>query len=64
MLCIDEVHEGEKTILFATDPLNDFTITFEVVDKNDQAHMDAFLQRLKDRGAAGGGGHHRWLSSL
>jgi|TARA_Y100000310_G_C20606798_1_gene775907 hypothetical protein len=50
VLCIDEVHEGEKTILFATDPLNDFTITFELVDQNDQTHMDAFLQRLKDRG--------------
>jgi hypothetical protein len=50
VLCIDEVHEGKKTILFATDPLNDFTITFALVDQNDQTHMDAFLQRLKERG--------------
>ena len=24
VLCIDEVHDSGKTILFATDPLNDF----------------------------------------
>jgi hypothetical protein len=50
VLCLDEVHDSGKTILFATDPLGDFTVSFEVVEKNDQAHMDAFLQRLKDRG--------------
>ncbi|PON09795.1 hypothetical protein C2W62_53535, partial [Candidatus Entotheonella serta] len=32
------------------DPLNDFTVFFNVVDKNDQDHMNAFLQSLKDRG--------------
>ena len=50
ILCLDEVHDRGQAILFATDPLNDFTIAFEQVDKNDQEHMDAFLQRLKDRG--------------
>jgi hypothetical protein len=50
VLCLDEVHDSGKTILFATDPLNDFTVSFQVVEKNDQAHMDAFLQHLKDRG--------------
>ena len=45
-----EVHDSGRTILFATDPLNDFTASFELVEKNDQAHMDQFLQRLKDRG--------------
>lgn len=50
VLCLDEVHDSGKTILFATDPLNDFTVSFQVVGKNDQAHMDAFLQQLKDRG--------------
>ena len=50
VLCLDEVHDSGKTILFATDPLNDFTVCFQVVEKNDQAHMDAFLQHLKDRG--------------
>ena len=50
VLCLDEVHDSGKTILFATDPLNNFTVSFQVVEKNDQAHLDAFLQRLKDRG--------------
>ena len=50
VLCIDEVHDSGRTILFATDPLNNFTVSFKLVEKNDQAHMDAFLQSLKDRG--------------
>jgi hypoxanthine phosphoribosyltransferase len=49
-MCVDEVHDSGQTILFATDPLNDFTLAFEQVETNDQGHMDAFLQRLKDRG--------------
>jgi transposase-like protein len=50
VLCIDEVHDSGRTILFATDPLGDFTVAFKVVDNNDQQHMDLFLQALKDRG--------------
>ncbi len=50
VLCVDEVHDAGQTILFASDPLNDFTVSFELVQTNDQAHMDAFLQQLKDRG--------------
>jgi Transposase len=50
VLCLDEVHDSGRTILFATDPLRDFTVSFNVVDKNDQTHMDMFLQALKDRG--------------
>jgi hypothetical protein len=50
VLCIDEVHDSGRTILFATDPLNNFTVSFKMVEKNDQDHMDAFLQSLKDRG--------------
>ena len=50
VLCIDEVHDSGRTILFATDPLNNFTVSFKLVEKNDQDHMDAFLQSLKDRG--------------
>jgi Transposase len=50
VLCIDEVHASGRTILFATDPLGDFTVSFKVVENNDQDHMDAFLQALKDRG--------------
>src|SRR5215470_2159356 len=37
-------------MLFATDPLADFTVSFKLVENNDQDHMDAFLQALKDRG--------------
>lgn len=50
VLCLDAVHDSGRTILFATDPLNNFTVSFKVVETNDQAHMDAFLQSLKDRG--------------
>jgi len=49
VLCIDEVHESGRTILFATDPLNDFTVAFKLVDRNDQEQMNTFLQELKDR---------------
>ena len=50
VLCVDEVHDSGRTILFATDPLNNFTVSFKLVETNDQVHMDAFLQTLKDRG--------------
>ena len=50
VLCVDEVHDAGKTILFASDPLSDFTVSFELVETNDQEHMNAFLQKLKDRG--------------
>src|SRR5215467_10608725 len=50
VLCFDEVHDSGRTILFATDPLGDFTVAFKLVENNDQEHMDAFLQALKDRG--------------
>ena len=50
VLCLDELHDSGRTILFATDPLGDFTVSFRLVEKNDQDHMDAFLQALKDRG--------------
>ncbi len=50
ILCVDEVHDSGKVILFASDPLNNFTVSFELVESNDQNHMNAFLQKLKDRG--------------
>ena len=50
VLCIDEVYDGKRAILFATDPLNDFTVSFKLVEQNDQTQMDSFLQDLKDRG--------------
>ena len=52
VLCIDEVHDSGRTIPFATDPLGNFTVSFKLVETNDQDHMDAFLQALKDRGLA------------
>ena len=30
VLCLDEVHDSGRTILFATDPLNDFTVSFQL----------------------------------
>lgn len=50
VLCIDDVHDSGRTILFATDPLNDMTVSFNLVEHNDQEHMNTFLQVLKDRG--------------
>ena len=50
VLCIDEVHDSGRTILFATDPLADFTVSFKLVETNDQENMDAFLAWLKERG--------------
>ena len=50
MLCLDEVHERGRAILFATDPLLDATVGWKVVKRNDQAAMDAFLDELKAAG--------------
>jgi hypothetical protein len=50
VLCLDEVHDSGRTLLFATDPLGDFMVSFKLVEPNDQDHMDAFLHALKDRG--------------
>lgn len=50
VLCIDEVHDSPRVLLYATDPIGDFTVDFEINDENDQEHMDAFLQRLKEKG--------------
>jgi len=50
VLCLDEVHDSGRTILFATDPRGDFTVAFKLVETNDQEHMDAFFQARKGRG--------------
>jgi hypothetical protein len=42
VLCLDEVHDGGRTILFATAPLGDFTVAFKLVETNDPEPMDAF----------------------
>ena len=50
VLCIDELHDSGRVFLYATDPLNDFTVDFAVNDKNDQQSMNIFLQQIKDKG--------------
>lgn len=50
VLCIDELHDSKRVILFATDPLSDFTVHFAVNEANDQEHMDIFLQELEKMG--------------
>jgi transposase-like protein len=49
-LCIDELHLGRFSLLLATDPLSDLPVAFALVAKNDQAHMQRFLQNLKNWG--------------
>src|SRR5579885_3106946 len=51
-LCIDEIHLGHRTLLLATDPLNDFPVAFALVRANDQDHMRRFLHNLKNWGFA------------
>jgi hypothetical protein len=50
VMCIDEVHDSSRVILYATDPLHDFTIHFAINESNDQDHMNAFLAELKAMG--------------
>jgi hypothetical protein len=49
-LCIDEIHLGHRTLLVATDPINDLPVAYALVRANDQDHMRRFLQNLKDHG--------------
>jgi hypothetical protein len=51
-LCIDEIHLGHRTLLLATDPVNDFPVAFALVRANDQDHMRCFLNKLKNWGFA------------
>ena len=51
-LCVDEIHLGHRTLLLATDPLNDFPVAFALVRANDQDHMRRFLDNLKNWGFA------------
>jgi hypothetical protein len=46
----DAVHDRGRTLLFATDPLGDLTVPFQLVEKNDHDHMGACVQALKARG--------------
>jgi hypothetical protein len=51
-LCSDEVHASGRTILLATAPLGNFTVSVTLVETNDQDHLDAFCQALKEGGRA------------
>lgn len=50
VLCIDELHLGQFTLLLATDPVGDFPVAFALVSKNDQDHMERFLGNLRNWG--------------
>lgn len=50
VLCIDEVHDSGRVLLYATDPISDFTVHFAINSKNDQDQMDAFLEELREMG--------------
>jgi hypothetical protein len=51
-LCVDEIHLGHRTLLLATDPLNDFPVAFALVRSDGQEHMRRFLNNLKNWGFA------------
>jgi hypothetical protein len=52
ILCIDELHLGEYTLLLATDPIADRVVGSLLVRVNDQAHMRRFLRMLQYWGFA------------
>jgi Transposase len=49
-LCIDEIHLGRFTLLLATDPIADLPVAFALVGRNDQKHMQRWLNSLKSWG--------------
>lgn len=50
VLCLDELHLGETTLLLATDPVSDRIIGYHLVKVNDQAHLRCFLRSLQHWG--------------
>jgi len=50
VVCIDELHLGEYTLLLCTDPLSDRVIGYSLVKVNDQPHMRRFLRMLQHWG--------------
>jgi transposase-like protein len=50
VLCIDELHLGQFTLLLATDPVGDFPVAFALVSANDRDHMERFLRNLHNWG--------------
>src|SRR4051794_36501596 len=47
IVCIDELHLGDYTLLLATDPIADRIIGYRLVKANDQEHMRCFLRTLQ-----------------
>ena len=47
ILCVDEMHLGELTLLLATDPIADRVVGYRLVKVNDQAHLRCFLRTLQ-----------------
>ena len=47
ILCVDEMHLGEHTLLLATDPIADRVVGYRLVKVNDQAHLRCFLRALQ-----------------
>jgi hypothetical protein len=47
LVCVDELHLGESTLLLATDPITDRVLGWSLVRINDQAHMRRFLRQLQ-----------------
>jgi hypothetical protein len=49
-VCSDAVHDRGRTMLCATAPLGDLTVSCHVVETQDQDPMDTLVQALNDRG--------------
>jgi hypothetical protein len=47
IVCIDELHLGDFTLLLATDPITDRIVGYSLVRVNDQPHMRRFLRTLQ-----------------
>jgi hypothetical protein len=47
LVCVDELHLGDNTLLLATDPIADRVLGYSLVRINDQAHLRRFLRTLQ-----------------
>src|SRR6266699_2702151 len=52
LICVDELHLGDYTLLLATDPLADRILGYRLVTINDQPHLRCFLRTLQYWGFA------------
>jgi Transposase len=50
IICIDELHLGDYTLLLATDPIANRVIGYSLVLANDQPHMRRFMRMLQHWG--------------